>query len=79
LGYTFRYGQGPRRITSESLKDPFLHELFRRIEVYVDEEMESRRPKYLGSTVSVETRWKHPYRKVFEPKGDPDNPFGDEI
>jgi len=56
-----------------------LKEVFRRVDVYVDKEMESQRPKYLGSVVRVRARDGKTFEeKVLTPKGDPDNPFTDD-
>jgi 2-methylcitrate dehydratase PrpD len=79
IAFSLRYGQGPRQIKPENLEDTLLKEVFRRVDVYVDKEMESQRPKYLGSVVRVRARDGKTFEeKVLTPKGDPDNPFTDD-
>lgn len=79
IASTLRYGQGPRRIMPESLEDAFLQELFGKVEVYVDEEMERQRPKYLGSVVKIRVKDGQTFtERCLALKGHPANPFSEE-
>ena len=79
IAFSLRYGDGPIQITSENLNDPLLRELFDRVHVYVDEEIESQRPKYIGAVVKITIKDGSSFvEKCLTPKGDPDNPFTDE-
>jgi 2-methylcitrate dehydratase len=79
VAHTLRHGQGPRTITDENLNDPITMDLHKRIHVYVDEEIESQRPKYIGSVVKARTtKGSTVETRCLTPKGDPERPFTDE-
>jgi 2-methylcitrate dehydratase PrpD len=79
VAYTLRYGGGPRRIAPDSLDDASLKELFKKVEVYVDDEMKRQRPRYMGSVVKIRRKDGKTFtEKCLASRGHPENEFTDE-
>lgn len=80
IAHALRYGNvGPRPFTPESMGGPLLQELFRRVNIFVDEETDRQRPKYMGSVVTIRTRDGKTYtERSLTTRGDPESPFTDE-
>jgi len=79
VSFALRYGVGPRQITTDNLHDGLLAEIFQRVDVHVDDEVERQRPKYLGAVVSVRTKGGMVFKeRCLTPRGDPENPFTDD-